>query len=128
MANNREINSTLLAMLHGLRSIRIAWIHARDMIVTNQLFEREHWQQVNYDFHRAMGRLVQQYQEIPNHNVILIGYFRVFNFYWEHVIDCFQRETPQWRINNIALLNERIEQSELLEEQIREEMRGRPCA
>lgn len=114
-------NGILFNMSSRIRRVKIGLRYSRDTIRRND-FELDIWnQQFQADF-IPMCRLLERYKATGNTNPYVVSSYEIFLFYWHHVFDAFARETAQWRVNNIELLQERIDHIPWVDEAIRDEM------
>lgn len=121
MEINRETYLVLLACKNRMRRLRSYWMYAKWTIVNNH-FNVNEWYETNQNEFLAMERFLSRYNVMSTRNEGLINQYRIFHFYWHHVIDCFVRETGEWRSNNLNFIDERIEQSDYIENLFHSEM------
>lgn len=104
---NRELVSILVAMKWKIVSIQQNFGYYQRMLQDGN-FHVGDWNSFNETNMREMVELMDTYQRMANANLQLVGFYRIYQFYWHHAADAFARETPAWRMNNLHFLEERV--------------------
>lgn len=122
METNRQARSILFSFAWRLRRLCVTLEHAKRTARSGN-FSIEDWTFQNSNELNAIVNLYRRYGSLENRSETVLEHYRIFHFYWQHVIDCFTRETPIWRRDHVNFLQEQIDQANWLETIIREEMR-----
>lgn len=123
MTTVRSSYDELFSLSWRLRGLIVTLRHARDTI-RSESFEVELWNAQKDSEFMPMVRSLQRYMRTRCAKEIIVTMIDTFLFYWQHVIDAFARETPEWRITHIEFIQERIEHARWIDGTIREEMRS----
>lgn len=121
MEIDRQASAILFSFAWRIRRLRVYWEHTKRTIRSYN-FEVSEWTEYNQNELTAITQLYRQYEMLENRNREVIAHYNVFHFYWQQVVDCFTRETPQWRVDNMEFLIERIVHANWMEQMIRNEM------
>lgn len=106
MNTNRRCIDLLRSFYWRLRRTENDFESAKQTILNN-VFDVQYWEEMGRREERQIIRFFNEYQTLdPNREWMM--HFNVFFFYFRHVIDCFIRETHEWRANHLHFIDEQL--------------------
>lgn len=121
--NRDRIACDLLSNLYWrFRRLRAYLVHARDTMISGT-FEIDEWNYENQREHWSMVYLMNSYRAMSIQNEEIIGHYQAFEWVWLNLMALVERHSPQWRRENVHLIEERLIHAEWIEQMLQQEMR-----